>query len=140
MSNTPTESNGSCNCGKVRIAAPLEGTSVGVCHCSSCRNWGGGPYFSVQVDYGVSIAGEDNVSLYNSSEWAERGFCKHCGSHLFYRLKQNMSYFIAAGIFKDQEFPFSHQVFIDEKPKYYCFANETHDMTAAQVFEQFAPQ
>ena len=24
-----------------------------------------------------------------SSAWAERGFCKNCGSHLFYRLKEN---------------------------------------------------
>mgnify|MGYP000675211619 CR=1 FL=1 len=30
-----------------------------------------------------------------------------------------------------------HQIFIDEKPAYYCFANETHNMTGAEVFAQF---
>jgi hypothetical protein len=32
---------------------------------------------------------------------------------------------------------FDHQVFIDEKPGFYCFANETHTMTGAELFAQF---
>lgn len=35
---------------------------------------------------------------------------------------------------------FSHQVFIDEKPSYYTFANDTQNMTGAEVFAMFAPQ
>ena len=45
-----------------------------------------------------------------------------------------------AGIFEDDSnFVFDHQVFIDEKPKYYKFANKTTDMTGAEVFAKFAP-
>jgi hypothetical protein len=48
---------------------------------------------------------------------------------------------MAAGIFgDDQSFVFDHQVFIDEKPAYYDFANKTEDMTGAELFAKFAPQ
>ncbi len=44
------------------------------------------------------------------------------------------------GLFDDDKnFMFSHQVFIDEKPSYYGFANETNDMTGAEIFAKFAP-
>jgi hypothetical protein len=43
------------------------------------------------------------------------------------------------GIFDGvEQFIFDHQVFIDEKPEYYCFANETQNMTGAEVFAMFA--
>ena len=70
---------------------------------------------------------------------AERGFCKKCGSHLFYRLKQNNQHYIPVGIFDNsQDFVFDHQIFIDEKPEYYSFANETKNMTGEEVLLMFA--
>lgn len=92
------------------------------------------------VDCGtdVEVSGEENISVYDSSAWAERGFCKNCGAHLFYRLKQSGQYLLMAGIFqKDMGFVFDHQVFIDEKPEYYCFSNKTEDMTGAEVFAKY---
>jgi hypothetical protein len=38
-----------------------------------------------------------------------------------------------------EQFIFDHQVFIEEKPEYYCFSNETQNMTGAEVFAMFAP-
>ena len=71
---------------------------------------------------------------------AERGFCNKCGSHLFYRFKQNNQYYIPVGIFDNSEgLVFEHQVFIDEKPEYYSFSNETKNLTGAELFAQFAP-
>ena len=32
------------------------------------------------------------------------------------------------------------QVFIDEKPDWYAFANETRNMTGAELFAMFAPE
>ncbi len=44
------------------------------------------------------------------------------------------------GIFDDvEQFIFDHQIFIEEKPEYYCFANETQNMTGSEVFAMFAP-
>ena len=94
------------------------------------------------VDCGsdVTIEGEENVSIFNSSEWAERGFCNKCGSHLFYRLKGNNQYIVPVGLFDDLlGVIFDHQVFVDEKPAYYAFGNETKNMTGAEVFAMYAP-
>jgi len=43
----------------------------------------------------VSFAGEENVAVYKSSDWAERGFCKQCGTHLFYRFHGNQHMMLA---------------------------------------------
>jgi hypothetical protein len=87
----------------------------------------------------VEIEGEEHVTTFDSSEWAERGFCSKCGTHLYYRLKQSGQTIVSAGLFDDQTgWTFDHQVFIDEKPDYYEFANRTHDLTGAEVFAKFS--
>jgi len=89
----------------------------------------------------VTFEGEENFTVYNSSDWAERGFCKKCGSHLFYRLKEISEHQIPAGLFDNQEgFNFDLQVFTDRKPSFYSFANKTNEMTEAQVIEKYAPE
>ena len=85
---------------------------------------------------------EDSISLgvYRSSEWAERCFCKTCGTPLFYRLVGKDMHFVSAEAFDDREgYALASQIFIDEKPAYYDFANPTHNMTGAEVFAAFAP-
>jgi hypothetical protein len=62
-------------------------------------------------------------------------------AHLFYKFKQNGQYYIPVGLFAPVDgLVFDHQVFIDEKPEYYSFANETRNLTGAELFAQFAPQ
>ena len=130
--------NGSCLCGAIRITANNFNNKVGACHCGMCRKWGGGPLMAVNCGTDVLFEGEDNISVFNSSGWAERGFCKKCGSHLFYRLKESQQHIIPVGLFDDQElFVFDSQVFIDKKPQFYSFANKTNDMTEAEVFEKY---
>jgi hypothetical protein len=34
---------------------------------------------------GVTIAGEEHLAWYAASDKAERGFCRVCGAHLFWR-------------------------------------------------------
>ncbi|BAZ18592.1 glutathione-dependent formaldehyde-activating GFA (plasmid) [Calothrix sp. NIES-4071] len=129
---------GSCLCKAVNISTTSISNHVGACHCNMCRKWGGGALLVVDCGSDISFEGEESIGVYQSSEWAERGFCQKCGSHLFYKLKQNNQYFIPVGIFDNNEgFILEHQVFIDEKPEYYSFANETKDMTGAELFAQF---
>lgn len=86
----------------------------------------------------VSFGGDGIVSVYDSSDWAERGFCSQCGTHLFYRLKESGEHMVPVGIFdSDAALVFEQQVFIDEKPTYYRFANDTQDMTGAELFAKF---
>ena len=134
------EASGACLCGKVQISVKSLNTHAAACHCSMCRKWTGGPLMVVDCGTEVSFSGEEHIKVYNSSDWAERGFCSQCGSHLFYRLKENKLHFIPVGLFDDcSDIEFDHQVFIDDKPEYYDFANKTKNMTGAEVFAQFAP-
>ena len=129
---------GLCLCGAVAIRAQ-DGRDVGVCHCAMCRRWGGGPLFAVHCGPDVEIAGSDKVKSYASSPWAERAFCTECGSHLYYRLKATGEYIVPAGLFGDMpDAVLTSQIFIDQKPSYYRFANETTELTAAEVFAKYA--
>lgn len=133
------ESNGSCLCKAVTIQAHTINIHVGACHCGMCRNWGGGPLLAVDCGTDVSFTGEENISIFSSSDWAQRGFCSQCGTHLFYRLNETQQYMMPAGLFNDQKrFILDHQIFIDNKPSFYDFANATTDMTEAEVFAKFA--
>ncbi|MCG8432413.1 MAG: GFA family protein [Gammaproteobacteria bacterium] len=135
-----TEAKGSCLCGAVNFTAKQRNASVGACHCNMCRKWGGGPLMA--IDCGTEVVFDDDsaVAVFVSSDWADRGFCNKCGSHLFYRLKGANQYFMPAGLFEDaNKLIFDHQVFIDEKPAYYQFANKTEDMTGAELFAKYAP-
>lgn len=137
--NTQAELHGRCLCGTVTLAATLEKREVGVCHCGICRKWGGGPLFAVECGDSITFGGEEHVSVYGSSDWAERGFCKHCGTHLFYRLKDGGFHALPVGIFDEQHgWHFDQQVFVDEKPTFYSFAEQTKELTGAEVFAQFA--
>lgn len=127
---------GKCLCGTIEVVAN-DHDEVGLCHCSLCRRWSGGPMFAVHCGTEVVFSGGQPAS-YRSSDWAERGFCPHCGTHLFYHLLPNDEYILPAGLFQDQEFSLTNEIFIDEKPAYYELKNDTRKLTGQQVFEQFA--
>ena len=138
MSET-IEAKGSCLCGEVEVQAMSLSTDVGACHCNTCRKWNGGPFLGIDCNTAVTISGEENITSFSSSEWAERGFCSKCGTHLFYKLKHNGQYIMPVDLFDIKaKLNFDHQIFIDEKPEYYSFANKTKDMTGEEVFAQFS--
>lgn len=130
--------HGTCLCGAVSISVEADGLNVAACHCNMCRTWAGGPMLSLESVNSVRIDGEEHVSLYASSDWAERGFCRQCGTHLFYRLRARDHYAVPAGLVdRGEPWNFDSQIFIDEKPAFYTFANPTTDMTGQEVFEAF---
>ena len=133
------ELNGQCLCSAISIHAKTASPNVGACHCSMCRKWGGGPLLATDCGNEVHFEGEQNISVYNSSDWAERGFCKQCGSHIFYRLKQTGQFIMPVGLFdQNEKLVFDHQVFIEEKPHYYAFSNQTKNMTGEELFALFS--
>lgn len=132
---------GTCLCGKVNVSVSTKNNHVSVCHCSMCRTWGGGPFFAVEFEGSVDFTGEEFISIFNSSDWAERGFCKQCGTHLFFRLKENGHYALPAGLFDSSDswaddWKVTEQIFIDQKPTYYSLAEKTKQLTGAEVFAQ----
>lgn len=94
----------------------------------------------MEIDCGTDIlfTAEENISVYDSSEWAERGFCKQCGTHLFYRLKGIGEYQVPVGVFDSNDgLIFDQQVFIDKRPEFYHFSEKTQNMTSAEVFAKY---
>ena len=77
---------GRCECGAIRLTIAQARPTATVCHCSQCRRISGHIWASTTVeDADLTIAGEDHLRWYASSDHAKRGFCDTCGSALFYR-------------------------------------------------------
>ena len=127
---------GTCLCGAIEVTAP-DHAQVGLCHCSMCRRWSGGPMFAVHCGAEVRFSGAEPV-VFRSSDWAGRGFCGTCGTHLFYHLVPANEYVLPAGLFQDRDFELASEIFIDEKPGWYALPGDAQKLTGQQVFEMFA--
>ena len=91
---------GSCLCGQVRllVAGPLG--RVIYCHCGQCRKQTGHFYAGINVDEAaLRIEGGEHVAWYRSSPEARRGFCRHCGSTLFWKADGLAYIAVLAGAF-----------------------------------------
>ena len=126
---------GGCLCNSVRFTATPMAMKQDACHCRMCRRWVGGPFLSVQCGESVKVENENALLIHPSSDWAERVSCASCGSALFWRLrKAGGSTAVATGAFDDDSvFPLSDEIFVDEQPATYAFANKTHRMTGPEV-------
>lgn len=131
-----------CLCGAVRFTVTPQKTEMGVCHCEMCRRWSGGVFMAVECrDLVVENGG--SLSVFASSEWAERGFCRVCGSSLFWRMRDGHGGHLAVAFqsFEDQgSFAFTKEIFIEEKPPQYDFAGERARKTGAEIMAAFGAE
>jgi len=110
-----------------------------------CRKFSGGVYLGVEVPSdALKLTKTEGHATYKSSEWAERGFCKSCGSSLYYRVMSpgphNGTWHVGLGALDDPSgITMTGEIFIDKKPDAYAFAGDTHKMTEAEVMAMFAP-
>ena len=94
------EHRGACLCGAVRFRTegPLRG--VIYCHCSQCRKQTGHYYAATNVAGDrLEIEGAEDVTWYAASDFARRGFCRHCGSALFWKHEADAHTSVLAGAF-----------------------------------------
>lgn len=105
-----------------------------------CRRWSGGaPFFAARTER-VTFEGAEQLGRYRSSDWAERGFCKTCGTTLFYFLVPASTYMMSVGAFDDQSpFRLVREIFIDAKPDGYALAGDHPRWTAAETFARLSP-
>lgn len=139
MSSETLNLNGRCLCGGVQFTVKAASGSFGACHCSMCRKWSGGVLFALDEVSDLQVKNEDNLSVYASSDWGERCFCKVCGTNLFWRSAEFGHTAVMAGAIEDQTaLTFVSEIFVDSKPDFYEFANNTKKYTEAEVLAQFA--
>ena len=112
---------GQCLCGSVRfvLAPPLR--TVTLCHCAQCRRWHGhvGAYTSVAHDR-LSLTESRGLAWFTSSSFARRGFCRECGSSLFWeRDGHDMISITAGSLDAPTGLRTALQIFAKDKGDYY---------------------
>lgn len=139
MTGAGTEDvSGHCLCGAVRFAAKLVFHDVQACHCGMCRRWTGGPLMFVDVEGVPSFEGQDAIRIYKSSATGERGFCTRCGSVLFWKVAGEDRYTFTAGSLDDaSKLVFTREIFIEDKPAFYDFANDTVKQAGAEAMTSY---
>ena len=113
--------SGSCLCGAVQftVSGPLQTASA--CHCSQCRKQTGLYYASTNVATNdISVTGSESISWYQSSPVARRGFCRVCGSALFWAADDADTISVMAGLFDDPgDLKIGYHIFCADKASFY---------------------
>lgn len=82
----PARLDCSCLCGDVAFSLPGPAGEVTACHCSQCRKLSG--YFAASFDAdpaSVTFHRKQTLAEYETAGGGARGFCRRCGSSLYFR-------------------------------------------------------
>ena len=127
--------SGQCLCGAVAFhGTPLPGRGIDLCHCGQCRRWASGPFTTVRFAGGVVFDREAGLAWFRSSDHGERGFCRDCGSVLFWRMVgAGAEMAVSAGALGEGHgLGVGRHIWVDDKPGWYEFADDAPRLTAAQ--------
>jgi hypothetical protein len=116
-----SDGKGQCLCGAVRFLLSGELRNVVVCHCDQCRKWHGhvGAYTRVPIS-ALKIEDERSLFWFRSSEKARRGFCRDCGSSLFWERIGSGQMSVAAGTLDEPTgLETKLQIFAEDAGDYY---------------------
>ena len=112
---------GSCMCGAVQYDIHGELRDVIACHCNKCRKFSG--HFSAATAVPperLKLLNREGLRWYRSSANAERGFCCHCGSALFWKPESGEHISIFAGTIDGQtRLRVASHICLEEKGDYY---------------------
>jgi hypothetical protein len=120
-----TEHAGGCDCGAVRYRVQGRMRDSVVCHCGQCRRTHGhAPGYSKARIAELATEGEGSLAWYASSKEAKRGFCRACGSSLFWRSRDSDGISITAGSLKAPTgLKTARHIFAADKGDYYEIAD-----------------
>ena len=121
MSDKQTITSGGCLCGEVRyeVRGPLRG--VVNCHCGMCQRQHGnfGPHTKARK-VNISITKDNGLAWFKTSEIARRGFCKECGSSLFWEpFDLEATGILAGSLDGPTGLETIGHIFVGEKPDFY---------------------
>jgi hypothetical protein len=117
MTNT---TSGSCLCGNITYEIQGQLRPVIACHCSQCRKASGHHVAATRCRTENLTVSGDTLVWYKSSDIAERGFCRTCGSNLFWRRfgSENTSIF-AGALDNPTDLKMVGQIYTTDKGDYY---------------------
>lgn len=130
---TPIMIKGKCACGRVQYHTQAEPLAANACHCEECRRQSGGPFLGFIGLPMSEVHWIQPPEIWASSDIAERGFCKVCGSamsmrYLFdpHRIAVTMGTIIEAS----PAVPRPAHIFLKEKASWFVLPDdgaERHD-------------
>ncbi len=126
------DKSGGCLCGAVRFDARNVPDTYGICHCPMCRRWTGSALLEVSVKTeDLTWLGTENIAVYDSSGWAERAWCKICGTNVYFRHTKEDKWFgstdLPIGVFDDPNgFTLTHEIYVDQQPDSFAYAGGDH--------------
>jgi hypothetical protein len=117
---------GSCLCGTVRFRTTGALRGIIYCHCSQCRKQSGHHYAATNVPNNrLEISGTEDITWYAASSFAKRGFCKTCGSVLFWKPSESDYTSVMAGAFDPPTgLKGESHIFVADKGDYYEIADD----------------
>jgi hypothetical protein len=127
---------GRCLCGAVQFSGvPIADRGVSICHCGQCRRWNSGPLMSLDMVGGVTLTKDEGLVWYRSSDHGERGFCRQCGSGLFWRRPgAERDWGVSAGALDDPSgLMIARLIWVDDTPGFHEFADDAPRLTASQA-------
>lgn len=85
MTNPDKVSKGGCLCGNVRYEVKGDLRGVVNCHCTMCQKLHGsfGAHTKARKA-NIRITRDQGLAWYKTSDIAQRGYCRDCGSSLFW--------------------------------------------------------
>jgi hypothetical protein len=123
--SSPDELTGRCNCGAVTFVAAGPFRPAVACHCRSCRRQSGHFLAATETPRaGLRLSGEDQLQWYAATGIARRGFCRSCGSHLFWDRHGSEDISILMGCLDEPTgIRLGEHIFVAEKGDYYDIAD-----------------
>ena len=119
---------GSCLCGAVSFEVHGALRPTIACHCIQCRKQTGS-YMSATAcaDAELVLVRQDGLKWFRSSPEAQRGFCKECGSVLFWKQDGSGTTSISAGsIDGPTGAPLEGHIFCESTGDYYEIAGGSY--------------
>lgn len=111
---------GHCLCGAVAYEVNGSLTDTHACHCGQCRRQGGHYVVATSAKRAdFTLTEQRGLAWYRSSEFARRGFCRECGSALFWDDDGDEISINVGNMDAPTDLSVKSHIFVDDKGDYY---------------------
>ncbi|MGI1679306.1 MAG: GFA family protein [Cellvibrionaceae bacterium] len=77
---------GGCRCGEIEFSCSEKPHFVSTCHCMDCQKFSGSSFINWALFRSKAISmGQGRPKEVSCTEGVYRGFCRDCGTHLYWR-------------------------------------------------------
>lgn len=108
----PIEASGGCQCGAIRFHVTAMLDNAHICHCRMCQKAVGGPFAALAAAPRDALDWtRGKPAVFASSDQVDRGFCRDCGTPLFYDYHDGSAVNLAIATFDNPDLFPPHQQF-----------------------------